>query len=282
MASLDPVAIDAAAARIAWLNPNKIKYFQVAEKEGIGKRTFVPKGMSLDYFRALYPKRTFKMKMKARAYKLVVRAGLGKRLGLRINERVVKMKNVKLGIIGLGYIGQLHLRHSLKLPNAEVVAVADTSSKALDKAKTLGVKKTFTDYADLLKDPQVDAVLISLPTHLHLKCTQQAAEAKKDIFLEKPIAVTVDQAKEVISVAQRNSVKLMLGYPLRFNKNFIKAKEDLENGLIGDVENAHATYISSGPFFHRAEEHSPVPVPDWWFNTELYRRRCPCGFGRVT
>lgn len=82
MASLDPVAIDAAAARIAWLNPNKIKYFQVAEKEGIGKRTFAPKGMSLDYFRALYPKRTFKMKMKARAYKLVVRAGLGKRLGL--------------------------------------------------------------------------------------------------------------------------------------------------------------------------------------------------------
>jgi uncharacterized protein (DUF362 family) len=82
MASHDPVAIDVAAARIAWLNPNKIRYFQVAEKEGVGKRAFVPKGESLDYFRALYPKRSFKMKMKARAYKLVVRAGLGKRLGL--------------------------------------------------------------------------------------------------------------------------------------------------------------------------------------------------------
>jgi uncharacterized protein (DUF362 family) len=82
MASLDPVAIDTAAARIAWLNPNKIKYLQVAEKEGLGKRTFAPKGASLDYFRALYPKRTFKMKMKAHAYKMVVRAGLGKRLGL--------------------------------------------------------------------------------------------------------------------------------------------------------------------------------------------------------
>ena len=82
MASLDPVAIDVAAAQIAWLNPNKIRYFQVAEKEGIGKRAFVSKGASLDYFRALYPKRTFKMKMKAHAYKLVVGVGLGKRLGL--------------------------------------------------------------------------------------------------------------------------------------------------------------------------------------------------------
>jgi len=179
------------------------------------------------------------------------------------------MKNVKLGIIGLGYIGQLHLRHSLKLANAEVVAVADTSLKALEKARALGVKKAFTDYADILKDPQVDAVLISLPTHLHLKCAQQVAEAGKDIFLEKPIAATVEEAKDVISAAERNSVKLMLGYPFRFNKNFIQVKEDLENGLIGDVENAHATYISSGPFFHRAEGHSPVPVPDWWFNTQL-------------
>jgi uncharacterized protein (DUF362 family) len=83
MASLDPVAIDTAAARIAWLNPNKIPYFQVAEHEGIGKRAFVPKGESPDYFRSLFPKPTFKIKMKARAYKLVVSTGLGKKLGLQ-------------------------------------------------------------------------------------------------------------------------------------------------------------------------------------------------------
>ncbi len=178
------------------------------------------------------------------------------------------MKPVKLGIIGLGYIGQIHLRHSLKLANAQVVAAADLSPKALEQAKSFGVKKTFSNYEDLLKDPEVDAVLISLPTHLHLECTRQAAEAKKDIFLEKPIATTVEEAKEIISLSEQNSVKLMLGYPLRFNSGFGKVKEDLDNGLIGDVENAHATYISSGPFFHRAEGYSPVPVPDWWFNTQ--------------
>lgn len=176
------------------------------------------------------------------------------------------MKNVNLGIIGLGYIGQIHLRHSLKLENAKVVAVADSSPKALERAKSLGVKKTFSNYNDLLKDPEVDAVLISLPTHLHLKCTQLAAEAQKDIFLEKPIAVNIKDAKEIISVAKQNSVKLMIGYPLIFNKSFGRIKEELEAGLIGDVENIHATYISSGPFFHRAEGYLPIPVPDWWFN----------------
>jgi len=179
------------------------------------------------------------------------------------------MHNVKLGIIGLGYIGQLHLKNALRLANAEVAAVADTSPKALERAKALGVKNLYADYAEMLRDPQVDAVVVSLPTHLHLRCARQVAEAKKDIFLEKPIAVTVQEANEVISVAQRNSVKLMLGYPLRFNRDFMQVKEDMEKGLIGDVENAHATYVCSGPFFHRVDGHSPVPVPDWWFNTQL-------------
>ena len=82
MASQDPVAMDAAAAKIAWLNPAKIAYFAVAEKEGVGKRTYIPKGESLDVFRAQYPKRTLDLKVKALALKVLVRVGLGKRLGL--------------------------------------------------------------------------------------------------------------------------------------------------------------------------------------------------------
>ena len=179
------------------------------------------------------------------------------------------MKTVKLGIIGLGYIGQVHLRHSFKIPGVQVSAVADISKKALKKAKNMGVKKTYIFYEELLKDPEVDAVVIGLPTHLHLQCTQKAAESNKNIFLEKPIARNVKEAQEIISVAQRNSVKLMIGYPLRFNRSFREVKEKLDNGLLGDVENAHATYISSGPFFHRAEGYSPVPVPEWWFDKNL-------------
>lgn len=176
---------------------------------------------------------------------------------------------VNLGIIGLGYVGQIHLRHALKIPDTHVVAVADLSKKALGKAQKAGVKRTYTNYEDLLKDSGIDAVVISLPTHLHSQCVISAAEAKKHIFLEKPMARNVEEAKEILSVSNKNSIKLMMGYPLRFNAEFRSLKEKIEARTLGDVVTAYAAYISTGPFFHRAEGYAPVPVPDWWFNKEL-------------
>jgi uncharacterized protein (DUF362 family) len=82
MASRDPVAIDVAAAKIAWLNPDKIPYFRVAEQEGVGKRAYIAKGEPLEYFRALYPKAPFKMKFKGRFKKTLVAVGLGGKMGL--------------------------------------------------------------------------------------------------------------------------------------------------------------------------------------------------------
>ena len=176
---------------------------------------------------------------------------------------------VRLGLIGLGYIGKVHLRNSKKLQNARLIAVADVSKNALKAAKATGVRRTFTNYEDLLRDPDVDGVIISLPTHLHLECARRAAEAGKHIFMEKPLARNVAEAEEIISAAKHHSVKLMVGYPLRFNDAFVKVKQEIDNGFLGDVEVAYATYIGSGPFFHRAEGYAPVPVPDWWFKKEL-------------
>lgn len=179
------------------------------------------------------------------------------------------MKSINLGIIGLGYVGTTHLHHSLKLTNAHLVAVADLSKKALAHAKDAGVKKTYTNYKDLLQDPEIDAVIIALPTHLHLQCAKDAAEAKKQIFLEKPIARNVEEAKQIVLASRRNSVKLMVGYPLRFLKDFQVLRQQIRTGVFGEIEVAHATYVSSGPFFHRAEGYAPVSVPEWWFNKEL-------------
>lgn len=176
---------------------------------------------------------------------------------------------VGLGIIGLGYIGSIHLKHSQKLANARLVAVADVSKKALKAAQTAGARKVFADYKDLLKDPEVDAVVISLPTHLHLQCARDATEAAKHVFVEKPIARNTDEAKEILSSARHHSMKLMVGYPLRFNDAFAAVKDKIQNRTLGDIELAHATYVSTGPFFHRSEGYAPVPVPDWWFKKDL-------------
>jgi predicted dehydrogenase len=179
------------------------------------------------------------------------------------------MEKIKLGLIGLGYVGKIHLRHCQKLANAKLVAVADLSKKALKAANHAGVKKTYTSYEQLLKDPGVDAVIIALPTHLHVECAKYAAEVQKHILLEKPIARNTTEAKEIISAVRRHAVKLMIGYPIRFDKKFQGLQQKIHKGTLGDVEIARATYISSGPLFHRAEGLTPNPVPEWWFNKEL-------------
>jgi predicted dehydrogenase len=149
------------------------------------------------------------------------------------------------------------------------VAVSDISKNALNKAKKLGVKKTYTDYEMLLNDKSIDAVIIALPTHLHLSCAKQAAEAERHILLEKPLARNVTEGKEILSATNKNSVKLMVGYPFRFSQPFQNLKNKIESGELGEVQVAHATNISSGPFMHRAEEDIPKPVPEWWMNKEL-------------
>jgi len=82
MASTDPVAIDVAAAQIAWLNPESIPYLRLAETEGVGNRWFIERGESIEQFKALYPKKTIRRKVMGRAYKMVLQVGLGRRLGL--------------------------------------------------------------------------------------------------------------------------------------------------------------------------------------------------------
>ena len=82
MASRDPVAIDVASARIAGLNPERIKYLRLASQEGLGQMSFIQKGASLDYFKSLYPRKTVKKKLLSRVYPWVARSKLGKKLGI--------------------------------------------------------------------------------------------------------------------------------------------------------------------------------------------------------
>ena len=83
MAGQDPVAIDAAAAEIAGLNPKKIKYLRLAEKEGIGRISYIPRGVPINYFKSRYPRKDFKKKLMGKAYAVLLLTGLGKKLGLQ-------------------------------------------------------------------------------------------------------------------------------------------------------------------------------------------------------
>ena len=155
------------------------------------------------------------------------------------------------------------------LKEARVEAVADLSQKARNAAKNLGVPNVYEKYEDLLKDDRVDAVIISLPNFLHEEAAVASAEHGKHILLEKPLARNVVEGERIVSAARKNSVKLMVGFDMRFEPATIRIHDQIVNGFFGDVQLAEATNISGGPFSPRSDHVGPVQVPAWWLNREL-------------
>ena len=179
------------------------------------------------------------------------------------------MKIVNLGLIGLGQMGKVHFHNCLQLNNARLIAVSDVSEKSLLLAKKAGVKHAVKDYEDLLKEPSVDTVVISLPTFLHAEATIKATKHGKHILVEKPLARNATEAEQILAATKLNGLKLMVGYPLRFSPSFMKLKNEIKLGTLGDVQIATANHISTGPFFHRSEKSIPKPVLSWWFDKKL-------------
>jgi predicted dehydrogenase len=179
------------------------------------------------------------------------------------------MKKINVGLIGLGNQGKSHLQNCLLVKDIEVGAVADSSNSALNFAKKAGVKKCYANYEDLLADKDVDAVIISLPNFLHAEAVIKAAEARKDILLEKPLARNVQEAEEMLTYVRRYGVKLMVGYDLRFRPLLKGLQEKISDGFFGEIEVAEAVNISNGPFTSRGNTEGPTPVPSWWFDKSL-------------
>jgi len=171
---------------------------------------------------------------------------------------------IKVGIIGLGRMGKLHLMNCIKIDGVEVVAAADSSKKALRKAKSLGVNGLYTDYHDLLNhSSEIDAVVISLPNFLHFESIQLALEAGLNVFVEKPMARNVKECREIVRLEEKSGRKFMVGHVMRFEDDIMKMKEKMDKGFIGSLEVVTAEEVINGPFSH---PRVPAPVPDWWFD----------------
>jgi predicted dehydrogenase len=161
------------------------------------------------------------------------------------------------------------LQNSLHLRGAKVLGVADVSKKALRYAKAMGVKNVFTNYEDLLKLADLDAVVINLPNFLHYEAAIKASEAGKHILMEKPMARTVEEGQKILTAVRKNGGKLMIGYDLRFSPVLRQVRDSITTGLFGSVKIADATNVSGGPFSPRSDSVGPVPVPSWWLDKEL-------------
>lgn len=144
---------------------------------------------------------------------------------------------VKWGVIGAGGIADRRTIPEGIVPahNAELTAVMD-----IDKAivKTVADKydgvKSFTAEEDLVNDPDVEAVYIATPTCVHAKQTVVAAQAKKHVLCEKPMAMNLEECEEMIAACRENNVKLGLGYMMRFHAYHQQMKRMVEEGKLGN------------------------------------------------
>jgi len=152
---------------------------------------------------------------------------------------------INLGIAGLGYIGQVHLEASRKVPGAQVLAAA-----SLEPAKT---RSRFPDlqiypsFQELVRDDRLDAVIIGLPTDLHEKAAVMAAECGRHILCEKAMALDAGSARRMLESADAHHRILMVAHVLRFWPQYARIKELVDAGEIGSVISVAAYRLSKYP-----------------------------------
>lgn len=145
-------------------------------------------------------------------------------------------KKFILGVIGAGRIGKIHIENILrKIPDIKLKTVADikVDSELENWADKVGVPNLINTPHEVIKDSEIDTVIIASSTDSHSDFIQQAARAQKAIFCEKPIDVDLKRIKETLNVVNQEGVKLMIGFNRRFDRNFKRIRELITSGQIG-------------------------------------------------
>jgi len=164
------------------------------------------------------------------------------------------VNKLKVGLIGCGHIAQtVHLKILARLPGVELVALAETDPGRREKARLLAPGAiAYADYREVLDMPEVEAVVICLPNALHAEAGVRALERGKHIYLEKPIAINLSEARDVVKAWKRAGVVGMMGFNYRFNALCQAAREHIRSGRLGELVGV------------RSALSTPVrPLPDW-------------------
>lgn len=146
-------------------------------------------------------------------------------------------KTIKLCLIGTGRAGMIHGRNFIQsIRQGKLIALCDPSQDNLKEAQAeLNCEYTYSDYKEVMKNPEIDAVIIVTPTAYHKEIALAAAAAKKHILCEKPLAMNEQECVDIIEAAEKNQVKLQVGFMRRFDASFQEAKKVIESGAIGEV-----------------------------------------------
>ncbi|UCF96087.1 MAG: Gfo/Idh/MocA family oxidoreductase [Spirochaetaceae bacterium] len=160
------------------------------------------------------------------------------------------MNELKVGVIGIGFIGAAHVEALRRIPGIEVTAIAHSSDqKAKAKGQELGVDRTFGDYRRLLEIKEIHAVHVCTPNHLHYPQTRDALAAGKHVLCEKPLAVTVKEARDLVKRADASGLVTAVHFNIRFYPLLSHIRAMIAGGELGEIYAVHGSYLQDWLFY---------------------------------
>ena len=154
-------------------------------------------------------------------------------------------KRANIGLIGCGYWGKNLMRNFHDL--GVLKAVSDKDHFVKKKIKDLkGNIHFITDYKKILKDDNINAVVIATPAKTHYKLVKEALHFRKHVFVEKPLCLNLEDGKKLVELSKKNNLKLMIGHLLLYHPAFIKMKQKIEKGLIGKIRYIYSNRLALG------------------------------------
>ena len=159
------------------------------------------------------------------------------------------MAKVRIGIVGSRFQAECIAASVNAMPEeAEIVAVASpTPGNAQEFSKRFGIKAAYTDYREMLRNPEVEMISITAPNNLHAQITIDAAKAGKHVVCEKPLCVTLEEADAMIEACEKAGVLLLYAEELFFAPKYVKAKQMADEGAFGKIHLVKQGEKHSGP-----------------------------------
>ncbi|AGB40135.1 putative dehydrogenase [Halobacteroides halobius DSM 5150] len=174
---------------------------------------------------------------------------------------------LKVGVVGCGSIAEYrHIPEYIANKDVEVVALCDIVEQRAEKFVNkyeLTNAKVYTDYKELVKDKEIDAVSVCTPNYLHAPVSIAAAKSGKHVLCEKPLATSEEESKDMIEAAKENDVFLMVGHNQRLMPIHQKAKEIIEQGKLGQITSFKTTFGHPGP-----DDWSADGEDSWFFRKD--------------
>ena len=146
------------------------------------------------------------------------------------------MSAIKLAFSGTGYISKIHAQAALSHPDVEIVAIVNHKQESMaDFATQFGIKRQYTSIDALIADGDVDAISINTPNYLHASQSIVALQAGIHVMVEKPMAMTADEAQAMIDAEEKSDAKLMIAHCWRFDEEVLWLKNKIDSGVLGSI-----------------------------------------------